>query len=116
MKQLEENLIKDRSQKPIHPGEVIVDILDDLEISENQFAQILGVSNQIVNDIIEGKQPITPDLAIRIGKALGNGHRLWLNLQQKVDVWDAWQVNQKEYDQVLTLVSSRGDKVVKSLI
>ncbi len=105
MKQLEENVIIDRSQRPIAQGEVIADLLDDLEINQSQFAEILGVSNQIVNDMIEGKQPITVDLAIRLGKALGNGHRLWLNLQQKVDIWDAWQLNQKEYEKVLTLVS-----------
>jgi antitoxin HigA-1 len=99
-----QNLTQHRPEIPVHPGEVIADILEDLEISQTQFAEILGVSNQIVDEIIQGKQPITVDLAIRIGKALGNGHRLWLNLQQKVDVWDAWQIHQKEYDQVLTLV------------
>jgi addiction module HigA family antidote len=99
-----QNLTQHRPERPVHSGEVIADILEDLEISQTQFAEILGVSNQIVDDIIQGKQPITVDLAIRIGKALGNGHRLWLNLQQKVDVWEAWQIHQKEYDQVLTLV------------
>jgi addiction module HigA family antidote len=98
-----ENFTQDRLEKPVHPGEVIADILEDLEINPTQFAEILGVSEQIVNEIIQGKQPITVDLAIRIGKALGNGYRLWLNLQQKVDVWNAWQIHQKEYEQVLTL-------------
>ncbi|NEQ69562.1 MAG: HigA family addiction module antidote protein [Symploca sp. SIO1B1] len=98
------NQIQDRLARPIHPGEVIADMLEDLEINQTQFAEILGVSNELVNEIIQGKQPITVDLAIRIGKALGNGHRLWLNLQQKIDVWEAWQVHKEEYDQVLTLV------------
>lgn len=90
-----QNITQNRLEKPIHPGEVIADILEDLEISQTQFAEILGVSNHTVNEIIQGKQPITVDLAIRIGKAFGNGHRLWLNLQQKVDVWDAWQIHQE---------------------
>jgi len=98
------NLIEDRPERPVHPGEVIADILDDLEITQTQFAKILGISEQTVNEIILGQQPITVDLAIRIGKALGNGHQLWLNLQQKIDVWDAWKINQKEYDKVLTVV------------
>ncbi|CAD5910029.1 HigA family addiction module antitoxin [Planktothrix agardhii 1029] len=104
MIQKRDNLIQDRPEKPVHPGEVIADILEDLAITPTQFAKILGVSNQVVNEIIQGEQPITVDLAIRIGKAFGNGHRLWLNLQQKVDVWNAWQIHQQEYDQVLTLV------------
>ncbi|NER23777.1 MAG: HigA family addiction module antidote protein [Symploca sp. SIO1C2] len=98
------NQIQDRLTRPVHPGEVIADTLEDLEINQTQFAEILGVSNEVVSEIIQGKQPITVDLAIRIGKALGNGHRLWLNLQQKIDVWEAWQVHKEEYDQVLTLV------------
>ncbi|NES24028.1 MAG: HigA family addiction module antidote protein [Symploca sp. SIO3E6] len=99
-----QNQIQDRPERPVHPGEVIADIMEDLELNQAQFADILGVSDEIVNQIIQGKQPITVDLAIRIGKALGNGHRLWLSLQQKIDVWDAWQIHKEEYDQVLTLV------------
>ncbi|MBS9393146.1 MAG: HigA family addiction module antidote protein [Dolichospermum sp. LBC05a] len=66
-------------------------ILDDLDINPSNFAEILGVSNQIIQEIINGEKSITVDIAIRLGKALGNGQRLWLNLQQKVDVWDALQ-------------------------
>ncbi|NER46805.1 MAG: HigA family addiction module antidote protein [Symploca sp. SIO1A3] len=98
------NQTQNRLTRPVHPGEVIADTLEDLEINQTQFAEILGVSNEVVSEIIQGKQPITVDLAIRIGKALGNGHRLWLNLHQKIDVWEAWQVHKEEYDQVLTLV------------
>ena len=67
-------------------------------------SQILGVSNQTIQEIINGEKSITVDIAIRLGKALGNGPRLWLNLQQKVDVWDALQSHKEEYEQVMTLV------------
>lgn len=99
-----QSFTQNRQERPVHPGEVIADILDDLEISQIRFAETLGISQQIVNEIIQGKQPITVDLAIRIGQALGNGHGLWLNLQQKVDIWDAWKMHQQDYEQVLTLV------------
>lgn len=97
------NITQDRQAKPVHPGEVIADILQDLEIDEQEFAKILGISLETVENIINGKQSITVDLAIRIGKALGNGHTLWLNLQQKIDVWNAWQIYKQEYDKVLTV-------------
>jgi plasmid maintenance system antidote protein VapI len=42
-------------------------------------------------------------MAIRIGKAFGNGPELWLNLQQNVDVWDALQKYADEYEKILTL-------------
>ena len=47
-----QDITQDRLVKPIHPGEVIADILDDLEINYNDFAQILGVSNQTIQEII----------------------------------------------------------------
>lgn len=98
------NITDTRLVRPRDPGEVIADILDDLNIDNTKFAEILGVSNQIVNEIINGQRAITVDIAIRLGKALGNGPRLWLNLQQKVDIWDALQSHKEEYEQVITLV------------
>jgi antitoxin HigA-1 len=99
-----QHTIEGRLVRPVHPGEVIADILDDLGMTQTRFAEILGVSRRTVNEIIQGRRPITVDSAIRIGKALGNGSQLWLNLQQKVDVWDALQMHQEEYDKVLTVV------------
>ena len=61
----------------------------------------LGVSNQTIQEIINGQRSITVDIAIRLGKALENGPRLWLNLQQKVDLWDALQSHKEEYEQFL---------------
>ncbi|MDZ7967110.1 MAG: HigA family addiction module antitoxin [Nostoc sp. DedSLP03] len=98
-----QDITNDRLIKPIHPGEVIADILDDLDINTPKFAEILGVSNKITQEIINGQRPITVDIAIRLGKALGNGPRLWLNLQQKVELWDALQSHKEEYEQVMTL-------------
>jgi plasmid maintenance system antidote protein VapI len=43
-------------------------------------------------------------MALRLGKALGNSPRLWLNLQQKLDLWDALQSHKEEYEQVMTLI------------
>jgi addiction module HigA family antidote len=94
----------ERQVRPAHPGEVLADVLEDIEITETRFAEILSVSQRTVEEIIQGRKPITADLAIRIGKALGNGPRLWLNLQQKIDIWDAIQVHREEYSKVTTIV------------
>lgn len=95
--------LKNRKIRPSHPGEIILDILEDIEISQTQFAKMLGVSRRTVNQIIRGHRPVTVDMAIRIGKALGNGPESWLNLQQKVDLWDALQKYEEEYAKVLTV-------------
>ncbi|MGF2039667.1 MAG: HigA family addiction module antitoxin [Nostoc sp. CmiVER01] len=91
-----QDITDDRLVRPIHPGEVIADILDHLDINTANFAENLGVSNQTVQKIINGQRVIIVDIAIRLGKVLGNGLRLWLNLQQKVELWDAWQSHKEE--------------------
>lgn len=92
-----EEIIAERTVRPAHPGEVLADILDELEISQTKFAELIGVSRRTINQIVQGRRPVTVDMAIRIGKALGNGPQLWLNLQQKVDIWDAFQAHREEY-------------------
>ena len=98
-----QDMIDGRQTRPVHPGEVISDVLEDIGITQTSFAEALGVSRRTVNEIVQGRRPITVDMAIRIGKALGNGPRLWLNLQQKVDIWDAMQTHREDYDRVPTL-------------
>jgi addiction module HigA family antidote len=98
-----QNIIQGRKVRPVHPGEVLADVLEDIEMTQTRFAEILGVSRRSVNEIVLGQRPITVDMAIRIGKALGNGPQLWLNLQQKVDIWDAVQKHSEEYEKVSTV-------------
>lgn len=104
MKDLQD-IINGRQIRPVHPGEVISDVLKDLEMTQTSFAELLGVSRRTVNEIIQGRRPITVDMAIRIGKTLGNGPQLWLNLQQKVDIWDAIQKHKEEYKKLPTIAS-----------
>ena len=92
--------------RPVHPGEVIADLLDDLEMTTIDFARKLDVSPDTVEAIIQGRLPVTVDMAIRLGKALGNGPQLWLNLQQKVDIWDTMQKNVADYDQISVFMYS----------
>ena len=89
--------------RPVHPGEVIADLLEDLEINSIDFAQKLDVSPDTVEAIIQGRLSVTTDMAIRLGKALGNGPQLWLNLQQKVDIWDTMQEKAADYNKVCSV-------------
>ncbi len=93
-----------RKIKPLHPGEVLEDVLDDLGISPEQIARVLDISVQTVNAILQGQQTISVDLAIRIGKAMGNGPQLWLNLQQKIDIWEAMKRNEEAYDRIPSII------------
>jgi antitoxin HigA-1 len=76
--------------KPAHPGEVLrEDILPALGIPRSAFAKHLKVSRNTLYKLLNEQQPVTLDLAMRLGKAIGNGARFWLALQMQHDAWIA---------------------------
>lgn len=81
-----------RAMLPSHPGEILrEDVLPALGLSVQGAAAKLGVTRQTVHRIIarQNPRPVTPDMAVRLGKLCGNGPRLWLNLQSAYDLWHA---------------------------
>src|SRR6266516_6942339 len=76
-----------RGLKPMHPGEMLrEEVLPALGKSKAEIARLLGISRQTLYDIIDEKQPITPAMALRFGKLLGNGPDLWIDLQRAYDL------------------------------
>ena len=71
---------------PIHPGEHLAEILDELNVSQYRLAKTIGVSPRRINEIVQGKRSITANTALRIGKALGMTAESWLNLQRMYDL------------------------------
>lgn len=65
------------------PGEYLKDELDARGWTQQEFAEIIGRSSKLVNEIIAGKTSITPGTASEIGAALGTGAMLWLNLENE---------------------------------
>jgi antitoxin HigA-1 len=77
---------------PVHPGEILrEDVLPALGIAVAEAAEKLGVTRQTLHRIMarENPRPVTPEMAVRLGKLCGNGPRLWLNLQSAYDLWEA---------------------------
>ncbi|MCY4589518.1 MAG: HigA family addiction module antitoxin [Alphaproteobacteria bacterium] len=75
------------SIEPVHPGEVLrEDILPALSMSKTAVADALGISRQTLYDILNEKQPVTAEMAVRFGKLFGNGGRFWINLQRSHDL------------------------------
>ena len=76
-----------RGFKPMHPGEMLrQDVLPAIGKSKTEIARLLGISRQTLYDILDEKQPVTPAMALRLGKLLGNGPDLWINLQRAYDL------------------------------
>ena len=72
---------------PAHPGELLrEDILPALCVSKTAVASALGVSRQTLYDILNEKQPVTAEMAVRFGKLFGNGAAFWINLQRASDL------------------------------
>ena len=72
---------------PVHPGEILrEDVLPALGMTKTAVAGALGISRQTLYDILNEKQPVTAEMAVRLGKLFGNGAAFWLNLQRAHDL------------------------------
>ena len=82
--------IRNPNRCPTHPGEILREIvLPALDLPKTTLADHLGISRQTLYELLGEKQPVTPQMAVRIGKLLGNGPIIWLNLQAAYDLWHA---------------------------
>ena len=94
------------SRRPIHPGEVLADELTKTGLSPSELARQLKVSPQRVSRILNGKQAITGDTALRLAHWFGNSAQFWLNLQTAYDLRTAEQVAGDEIKALPTRGSS----------
>ena len=74
------------TDSPIHPGEHLAEILEELGISQYRLAKAIGVPPIRINEIVRRRRSITADTALRIGRALGMTPEFWLNLQRMYDL------------------------------
>lgn len=73
----------------IHPGQILKEELEARGFSATAFGLKLRVPPQRIQEIVAGRRAITPETALRIGRALGTGARLWLAMQQAYDLYQA---------------------------
>jgi antitoxin HigA-1 len=73
----------------IHPGAFLAEILEELGLSQAAFARAIGVHPMRISHVIGGRRPVTAELALLFGKALGQSPEYWLNLQAAYDLKSA---------------------------
>ena len=78
--------MRKRGRIAIHPGEFLAEILTELDISQAEFARAIGVSPMRVSHVMKGARPVTAELALLFGRALGQSAEYWLNLQAAYDL------------------------------
>ena len=71
---------------PIHPGELLGEILDDRGMSQAAFARAVDVSPMRISHVVRGERPVTAELALRFGRAFGQSAQYWINLQNAYDL------------------------------
>jgi addiction module HigA family antidote len=77
-------------KNPPHPGlSVRHDCLEPLGLSVTEGAKILGVTRQALNNLVNCKSGISPEMAIRLDKAFGGGAAVWLGVQMDYDLAQA---------------------------
>ena len=82
--------MRDRAmnRKPTHPGAILrEDVLPELGMSKKQFAEALQISRQQLYGILTEEKSITPNIALRLGKFIGNGPDIWLRMQEAYDLY-----------------------------
>ena len=70
----------------IHPGEFLRETLADMALTQAVFARAIGISPTRVSHLLRGDRPVTAELALRLGRALGQTPQYWLNLQITYDL------------------------------
>lgn len=70
----------------IHPGAFLRETLVEMALTQAAFARAIGISAQRVSHLLKGQRPVTAELALRLGRALGQTPQYWLNLQAAYDL------------------------------
>ena len=71
---------------PPHPGEIVGDNLAELGVTIKDAAEALGVTRQQLHKIIAGRSGISPEMAVRLEKAIGGAADAWLRMQMDYDL------------------------------
>ena len=74
------------TEPPIHPGEFLREMLEELDISQAKFARAIGISPMRVSHVVNGTRPVTAELALLFSKAFDQSPQYWLNLQTAYDL------------------------------
>ncbi|HEX4694710.1 HigA family addiction module antitoxin [Sphingomonas sp.] len=90
--------------RPTHPGEILrEDILPALGLGKAEIARSLHVSRHTLYELLAERQPVTPQMALRLGKLCGNGAEIWGRMQLAYDLATTASKMVDELSQIPTL-------------
>jgi antitoxin HigA-1 len=74
---------------PSHPGELLREVIPATGKTKSEIATLLGISRQHLYDILAERKPVSPAVAVRLGKLFGDGAGVWVRMQGAYDTWRA---------------------------
>ena len=75
-------------RKPTHPGEILKsEFLDEFGLTQVELAKALNTTFRTINEIINKKRSLSPEMALKLSKYFGTSVELWLNLQNQFDIY-----------------------------
>jgi len=76
-----------RMRNPPHPGRIVrQECIEPLGLTVTEAARVLRVTRQTLNNLVNGRSGISPEMAIRLSKAFGSSPEVWLGLQMEYDL------------------------------
>ena len=87
---VEYRVSRDPDRCPAHPGELLREvIIPATGRTKTEIAALLGISRQHLYDIVKEGKPVSPEVAVRLGKLFGDGAGVWVRMQAAYDTWHA---------------------------
>jgi addiction module HigA family antidote len=88
--------VKTMMHNPLHPGEVVRNVcIEATGLSVTEAAHRLDVDRTTFSRLLNGRAGISPEMAVRLSKALGTSAHLWMNLQRDYDLWKVEKLRPK---------------------
>jgi addiction module HigA family antidote len=95
-----------KNRRPTHPGEIIrYEYLEELNMTQQQLADSIGITRVRINEIVLGKRAVTPDTAFRLAKYFNTTPEFWIGLQINFDMWNTLRKRKNEYESIHPLKS-----------
>ena len=83
-------MTRNPTRRPTHPGALLrEDVLPATGTTKTDIARMLGISRQHLYDILAERKPVSPEVAVRLGRMFGNSSLFWIRMQGACDVWRA---------------------------
>lgn len=76
---------------PAHPGEIIVETLEDMHVSLRQFAKAMNIAPSTASRLLSGQTAVTPEMALRLSVVIGSIPETWLKIQINCSLYQARQ-------------------------